>query len=89
MVEKNHKAEEGPAHSETPKALPEEAPEDPLEYSHKGELVLEVKDGKESLRVIGKGEDSEVPVDQYLNYLRHPEQFKCYVTFKLKIKPIN
>lgn len=89
MVEKNRGVQEGPVHSEIPQDTPEEAPEDPLEYSHKGELVLIEKDGKETLRVIGKGEDSEVPVDQYLNYLRHPEQFKCYITFKLKIKPIN
>lgn len=61
----------------------------PIEYNHKGELVLELHDGKESIKVIGKGEDEEVPIEQYLNYLRHPEQFKCYVTFKLKIKPIN
>jgi ParB/RepB/Spo0J family partition protein len=89
MVEKNRKAQEGPEHSETPKDVPPpEGSDDPLEYVHKGELVLEIKDGKDVLRVIGKGEDSEVPVEQYLNYLRHPEQFKCYVTFKLKIKPI-
>jgi ParB family chromosome partitioning protein len=87
MVEKNKKSQEGPEHSETPKAPPED-PSDPMEYSHKGELVLEIKDGKETLRVIGKGEDSEVPVEQYLNFLKHPEQFKCYVTFKLKIKPV-
>lgn len=89
MVEKNRKAQEGPIHSETPKAPPvEEGPSDPLEYTHKGELVLELKGGVETLRVLGKNEDLEVPVEQYLNYLRHPEQFKCYVTFKLKIKPI-
>ena len=88
MVEKNKKALEGTEHSETPKAPPEEDPTDPMEYTHKGELVLEIKDGKEILRVIGKGEESEVPVEQYLNFLKHPEQFKCYVTFKLKIKPV-
>jgi len=88
MVEKNKKSQEGPEHSETPKASVSEDPVDPMEYSHKGELVLEMKDGKEILRVIGKGEDSEVPIEQYLNFLKHPEQFKCYVTFKLKIKPV-
>lgn len=65
------------------------APEGPIEYSHKGELILEKHDDKETVKVIGKNEDEEVPIDQYLNYLRHPEQFKCYVTFKLKIKPID
>lgn len=63
--------------------------EGPIEYSHKGELVLEIHDGVETIKVIGKNEDEEVPIDQYLNYLKHPEQFKCYVTFKLKIKPID
>ena len=90
MVEKNRKVQEGPEHSETPTKVtsPEEASSDPLEYTHKGELILETKGGKEILKVLGKGEDSEVPIDQYLNFLRHPEQFKCYITFKLKIKPV-
>jgi len=61
----------------------------PIEYSHKGELVLEKHGDVETLKVLGKGEDIEVPVDHYLEYLRHPEQFKCYVTFKLKVKPID
>lgn len=61
----------------------------PIDYEHKGELVLEVHDGVETLKVIGKEEDQEVPVAHYLEYLRHPEKFKCYVTFKLKVKPID
>jgi ParB/RepB/Spo0J family partition protein len=89
MVEKNRKAQEGTVESENkPESVIPESENDPLEYSHKGELVLETRGGVDVLKVIGKGEDSEVPVEQYLNYLRHPEQFKCYVTFKLKIKPI-
>jgi len=60
-----------------------------IEYEHKGELVLEKKGNKEILKVIGKEEDSEVPVEHYLEYLRHPEKFKCRVTFKLKIRPIE
>lgn len=91
MVEKNHKESEGPIVSDNkPTGSPDqEESNDPFEYSHKGELVLEVKDGKSTLRVIGKGEDSEVPIDQYMEYLRYPEKFKCYVTFKLKVKPID
>jgi ParB/RepB/Spo0J family partition protein len=61
----------------------------PIEYAHKGELVLEKHGEIETLKVIGKDEDNEVPVAHYLKYLRHPEKFKCYVTFKLKIKPIE
>lgn len=61
----------------------------PIEYTHKGELVLEKHGDVETLKVLGKGEDIDVPVDHYLEYLRHPEQFKCYVTFKLKVKPID
>lgn len=62
--------------------------EDPMEYSHKGELKLEIHDGKKILKVIGKGEDEQINIDQYLEYLSHPEQFRCFVTFKLKIKPV-
>lgn len=61
----------------------------PIEYAHKGELVLEEKDGKMVFRVIGSGEDKEVPIDHYLEFLRNPEKFKCYITFKLKIKPLD
>jgi ParB/RepB/Spo0J family partition protein len=61
----------------------------PIEYAHKGELVLENHGGVESLKVIGKEEDQEVPIEHYMEYLRHPEKFKCYVTFKLKVKPIE
>jgi ParB family transcriptional regulator, chromosome partitioning protein len=64
-------------------------PAEPIKYSHKGELILEKHGDEEILKVIGKGEDEEVPINQYLNYLRDPEQFKCFVTFKLKIKPIE
>jgi ParB family chromosome partitioning protein len=92
MVEKNRKAQEADHNldNDTPKdSEPADTDSDPMEYSHKGELLLVERDGKTSLRVIGKGEEEEIPVDQYLNYLRYPEKFKCYVTFKLKIKPID
>jgi len=61
----------------------------PIDYTHKGELLLIKEGDREILKVIGKDEDEEVPVAHYLEYLRHPEDFKCYVTFKLKIKPIE
>jgi len=68
------------------------APDDtggPISYDHKGELVLEEKDGKMTFRVKGKEEDEEVPVDHYLEFLRHPEKFKCRVTLKLKFTPLD
>lgn len=61
----------------------------PIEYTHKGELVLEKHGDVETLKVLGKDEDQEVPMEHYLEYLRHPEKFKCYVSFKLKVKPVE
>lgn len=91
MVEKNRKEQEGtsPEDKKESSAPAENSEDEPIEYKHKGELILEEKDGKMVFRIQGKGEDSEVPVDQYLNYLRNPDKFKCYVSFKLKIKPVE
>lgn len=61
----------------------------PIEYTHKGELRLEKHGDIETLKVFGKEEDQEVPIEHYLEYLRHPEKFKCYVTFKLKVVPVD
>lgn len=61
----------------------------PIEYTHKGELVLEKHGDVETLKVLGKDEDQEVPMEHYLEYLRQPEKFKCYVSFKLKVKPVE
>lgn len=58
-------------------------------YDHKGDLTLIEEGGKMSFRVAGKGEDEEVPIDHYLEYLRHPDKFKCSITLKLKIKPLE
>lgn len=79
----------GRNNSQTPSDQPTPEVCGPIEYSHKGELKLEEKDGKTILRVLGKEEDSEVPLDHYMEYLRHPAKFRCYVTFKLKIKPTD
>lgn len=68
---------------------PEETPLETLEYRHKGELKIELHGDEKKVKVIGKGEDEEVPVDHYMQYLMNPEKFKCYVDFKLKIKPIE
>jgi len=63
--------------------------DEPIEYSHKGELVLVKQGDAEILRVLGKDEEQDVPIEHYLEFLRHPEKFKCYVTFKLKVKPVE
>jgi ParB-like chromosome segregation protein Spo0J len=91
MVEKNRKEQEGASEDKKESSAPDEdsSEDGPIEYKHKGELILEEKDGKMTFRVQGKDEDSEVPVDQYLNYLRNPDKFKCYISFKLKIKPVE
>ena len=67
----------------------DDAPAGPIEYAHKGQLVLEKHGDEETLKVIGKGEDEEVPLEHYLEYLRHPEKFKCQVTFKMKVKAMD
>lgn len=92
-VEKNYEKEnplpsEG-ASSKAPEESDAPPAEGPIEYSHKGELKLEIQGGNQILRVLGKDEDQEVPLEHYLEYLRHPEQFRCFVTFKLKIKPVE
>jgi ParB/RepB/Spo0J family partition protein len=61
----------------------------PIEYTHKGELKLEKHGEVETLKVFGKEEDQEVPIEHYMEFLKHPEKFKCYVTFKLKVVPVN
>jgi ParB-like chromosome segregation protein Spo0J len=61
----------------------------PIEYTHKGELILERHGDVETFKVLGKEEDQEVPVEHYMEFLRHPEKFKCYVTFKLKVMPVS
>jgi len=85
MVKKNHGVSDT-TDSKQKKEKSQESEEGPMEYVHKGELILEKIEDKEILKVIGKGEDAEVPIETYLEYLRNPEKFKCFVTFKLKIK---
>jgi ParB/RepB/Spo0J family partition protein len=58
--------------------------ENPIKYLHKGELVLD----NGVLKIITKKEEEIVPVEHYLEYLKHPSKFKCFVSFKLEIKPI-
>lgn len=82
----------GSDESESDKKGKEPENEGPLEYIHKGEMKLEIHDDKKILKVVGKGAENEndiVPIDHYLEYLMHPEKFRCFVSFKLKIKPIE
>jgi len=61
----------------------------PFEFTHKGILRLDERGEEKTLKVIGrKGEEEEIPLEYYMDYLRYPDKFKCSVTFKLKIKPI-
>lgn len=60
----------------------------PIEYSHKGELELCETDNGIILKVKTKREEEEVPINHYLEFLKHPNKFKCYVSFKLKVKPL-
>jgi len=61
----------------------------PIVYEHKGILSLIEKKGKMSFMVQGKGEDEEIPIDHYLEYLRHPDKFKCRVSLRLKFTPVD
>lgn len=91
-VKKARAAEGGDVSSSALPTTDDGAPEDtggPIEYSHKGQLVLEEHGEDKILKVIGKGEDQEIPISHYMEYLKHPDKFKCMITFKLKIKPVD
>jgi hypothetical protein len=91
-IEKNYE-KENPLPSDGSSSSPPEPdspPADgPIEYVHKGELKLQIRGDEKVLKVVGKDEDEEVPLETYLGYLRHPEQFRCFVTFKMKVKPVE
>jgi len=96
-IEKQYNEENPPLGDETTaKKGTEESAEPsadgPIEYAHKGELKLELHGDERVLKVMGKGtenESEEVPVAHYMEYLQHPEKFRCFVTFKLKVKPVD
>jgi ParB/RepB/Spo0J family partition protein len=86
-VEKNHEGSSSEGSSD--KGTPDEPEaEGPIEYEHKGELVLEEHGNKITLRVKGKGEDADVPYEHYLEYLRHPDKFRCFIKFKMSVKNV-
>ena len=61
-----------------------------LKYKHKGLLTIdESDDGNIVFNIEGKNEDGTIPVDSYLEYLRHPEKFKCKIDLKLTFTPIQ
>lgn len=80
------------AEASSPQETSAGAPEDPggvIQYVHKGDLILEENGDQKTLRVKGRGEDEEVPIEHYLEYLRHPEKFKCKLSFRLKVIPLD
>lgn len=89
-IEKTYKDSE---HSDSDEVLvsggSSEEVEGPFEFSHRGILRLDKQGDKEILKIIGrKGEEEEIPLEYYADYLRYPDKFKCTVSFKLKIKPV-
>jgi len=91
-IKKQHEEKDGGSGEPAAKNGSEPENEGPLEYIHKGEMKLEIHGEKKILKVVGKGVENEndiVPIDHYLEYLMHPEKFRCFVSFKLKIKPIE
>jgi len=91
-IEKAHNdsnAEAGSDEESGMKAVQADDVEGPFEFSHKGLLRLEEHGEEKVLKVIGrKGEEEEIPLQYYMDYLKYPDKFKCSVTFKLSIKPV-
>jgi hypothetical protein len=95
-IEKQYDQENPPLGDENTKpaktAVEQSEIEGPIEYKHKGELKLELHGDEKILKVVGKGaenEDETVPIEHYMEYLLHPEKFRCFVTFKMKVKPVD
>jgi hypothetical protein len=63
--------------------------DEPFEFTHKGLLRYEEQGEEKILKVVShKGEEEEIPLKYYLDYLKYPDKFQCSVTIKLKIKPV-
>ena len=90
-VQKQYEASEGPGSSSyTPED--DKSPEDPggpISYQHKGELTFVQNGDDVKFSVKGKDEDEAIPIDHYLEYLKHPEKFKCRVNLKLTFIPLD
>lgn len=79
---------DGAAPTQASQTAPEGGTDGVISYEHKGDLELIVHGGKMTFVIHGKGEDEEVPVDHYLEYLKRPDKFKCKVVLKLKFLPV-
>ncbi|MBD3261061.1 MAG: hypothetical protein GF334_05165 [Candidatus Altiarchaeales archaeon] len=92
-VEKRLGVEKGPlkeSSSSTSSPVDDGAPPNPggpIKYSHKGELIMEEYADEKVFRIYGKEEEEKVDVEHYMEYLRHPAKFRCFVDFKLTVKP--
>lgn len=60
-----------------------------LKYKHKGDLVMEFSDGKPVFKVSGRGEEGDIPLEQYMEYLKNGDKFKCKIDLKLTFIPID
>jgi len=95
-IEKQYNQENPPLGDENTKpaktSVEQNDIEGPIEYKHKGEIKLELHGDEKILKVIGKGTDNEaedVPLEHYMEYLLHPEKFRCFITFKMQVKPVD
>lgn len=71
--------------SETEDSEPEK--EDPFKEKYKGQLVLKEKDdGSQEIYVRGKKEDTVLPIQMLLDYLKHPEQFSVMINATIEVK---
>lgn len=80
--------EDGKGVGSSPEPEDEEAG-GPIKYKHKGEIFMEESDGKKVFRVEGKGEDGDIPLEHYMEYLSRPDKFKCKIDLKLTIIPLD
>lgn len=62
-----------------------------IEYSHKGILKLVEEDGKYKLFCVDKKMQNEEKIDMraYLEYLRHPGKYRCEITFRMRVIPLE
>lgn len=62
-----------------------------IEYVHKGVLKLVEEDGKYKLFCVDKKKQDEEKIDMraYLEYLRHPGKYRCDITFRMRVVPLE
>lgn len=93
VKEKRQEAEEAQAESMKFQggASKEEDLNAKIEYAHKGVLKLVEEDSKYKLFCVDKKKQDEEKIDMraYLEYLRHPGKYRCEVTFRMKVIPLE